>query len=461
MLLDTPSSLPTDEIYNRNFIDGQWVFPGAPYEYEIRNPVDSTITAVVPLSSRNDVGRAIAAAHRSQDGLWADTDRRNQLLTKLLIRLAELAPDLSRLQSMETGLAQADSAATIDAALRLARTILTRAVIDKHPLHPGVSGHVLSWGLPFTEMLANVFGAWTQGKSVVVKPSLRGPLSPVVVALAASHVGFPPGVLNVVQGTGVDVGAALISSSTLARLHVHGNDNTLSRGRRATPRTHVPLSTLSAGGNAAIVYPDIAPDRVARLAGDIAAAVRMNSAGGPFGLPIIALHSTVASQVLEAIVGEATSVLPAPLPTEPLRRRAMGRLDVLRAGGARVLAGATIPDDVEHRMGWRIPATVLDLGNAERAAPLLRAAAEPLGPILTVVSWDSHQDLDLLFAAQRHLDGYASTWGDSVGDERIRFGVVTGEQSPLDAAFSGLLPSAWIGDTSDPHEPLTNIRKCP
>jgi acyl-CoA reductase-like NAD-dependent aldehyde dehydrogenase len=448
MLLDTTTALPTDEHYNRNFIDGQWVFPAAPYEYEIRNPADSTISAVVPLSSRNDVSRAIAAAHRSQDGLWAHTDRRNQLLAQLLSRLAELAPGLARLQSIETGLAHADSVATIDAALRLARTILTRAVIDKHPLRPGVSGHILSWGLPFTEMLTNVFGAWTHGKSVVVKPSLRGPLSPVAVALAASHVGFPPGVLNVVQGTGVDVGAALVSSPVLSRLHARGNDITLSRARRAGARTQVPLSTLSAGGNAAIVYADVNPERIASLAVDTAAAVRIHSAGGPFGLPIVAVHRAVAAAVYAAILAEVSAITPAPLPTEPLRRRAMDRLDALRAGGGRVLLGGTIPDDIEHRMGWRIPATVVDLGNAQRAAPLLQSVGEPLGPILTVVRWTSHQDLDALFAAPRHLDGYAGTWGDSLGDERIRFGVITREQSPLDAAHSGLLPSAWIGDTT-------------
>ncbi|WP_319446886.1 MULTISPECIES: aldehyde dehydrogenase family protein [unclassified Mycobacterium] len=448
MLLDTQASLPTDEIYNRNFIDGQWVFPAAPYEYEIRNPADSTISAVVPLSSRNDVRRALAAARQSQNGPWADPAQRHQMLAKLLNHLAELAPQLARLQTTETGLEPADSVATIEAALRLARTILTRTVIDPPAPQPGVTGHILSWGLPFTGMLTNVFNAWTHGASAVVKPSLRGPLTPVAIALAASHVGFPPGAINVVQGTGVDVGAALIGCPDLTRLNVHGNDDTLSRARRATPRTQVPLSTLSAGGNAAIVYPYIASDRIASLAVDVAAAVRIHNAGGPFGLPIVALHTTVATQVLEAIMAEVTTVRPAPLPTEPLRRRAMTRLDMLRTAGARVLAGATIPDDIEHRMGWRIPATVVNLGDAQRAAPLLRSVGEPLGPILTVAHWTTHQDLDALFAAPRHLDGYAGTWGDSFGDERIRFGVITREQNALDAAHGGLLPSTWIGETA-------------
>jgi acyl-CoA reductase-like NAD-dependent aldehyde dehydrogenase len=446
MLLDTETPLLTDELCNRNFIDGQWVFPAAPYDYEIRNPADSTISAAVPLSSRNDVDRAIVAAHHAQNGPWADTRRRNQLLAQLLNHLAELAPELARLQCIETGLGQPDSVDTIEAALRLARTILTRTVIDTPAPRPGVSGHILSWGLPFTEMLVNVFAAWTQGKSVVVKPSLRAPLLPVAVALAASGLGFPPGVLNVVQGTGVDVGAALIGSPLLARLHVHGNEDTLSRARRAGARSQVPLSTLSAGGNAMLVYPDVSTNLIGKLCAATAAAVRMHSTGGPFGVPIVAVHRAAAPAVLEAIVAEVGAVVGAPLPSQPLRERAMNRLGLLRAAGGRVLVGGSIPDDIEHRMGWRIPPTVVDLGGADTAAPLLLSAGTPLGPILTVVRWTSHHDLDAIFTAPRHLDGYAGTWGDSRGDERIRFGVLAPEQSPLDAAHSGLVPSAWTGE---------------
>lgn len=447
-VVDTQTSLPTAELFRRNFVDGHWVLPAAAYEYEIFNPADSTVSASVALSSHHDVGPAIAAAHQAQDGPWADAEHRLRLLAQLLKHLAELAPELVQLQSIETGLSPADSAATIDATLRLARNILTRSVIDRPEPRPGVSGHILSWGLPYTEMLTGVFGALSQGMSVVVKPSMRGPFSPVAVALAASHVGFPAGVLNVVQGTGADVGAALISSPQLTQLHVHGNDDTLSRARRAGPRTQVPLSVLSAGGNAAIVYSDVNPDQITKLAVQTALAVRIHSAGGPFGLPIVAVHQSVAATVLDALLAEVVDAgSPAPLPVEPLRWRAMERLDALRAGGGRVLTGGTIPDDIEHRMGWRIPATVVDLGRAQRAAPVLRAAGEPIGPILTVVRWTDHDDLDALFTARRHLDGYAGSWGESAVDEEA-FGVTVREQGPLKAAHNGVVPSAWIADAA-------------
>ena len=42
-----PLELPTDEHFARNLVDGRWAFPAAPYEYEIRNPADSTITTAI------------------------------------------------------------------------------------------------------------------------------------------------------------------------------------------------------------------------------------------------------------------------------------------------------------------------------------------------------------------------------------------------------------------------------
>jgi len=452
MVVDTQTPLPTAELFRRNFVDGQWVLPAAAYEYEIFNPADSTVSASVALSSHHDVGPAIDSARQAQDGPWADADHRHRLLAQLLEHLSELAPELARLQSTETGLSPADSAATLDATLRLAHTILTRPVIDTPATRPGVSGHILSWGLPLTEMLTGVFGTLAQGMSVVVKPSLRGPLTPVAVALAAHHVGLPAGALNLVQGTGVDVGAALISSPLIDRLHVHGNDDTLSRARRAGPHTQVPLCVLSAGGNAAIVHADVNPDQITKLAAQIALAMRLHSTGGPFGLPIVAVHQSVAPTVLEALLAELVDVgSPAPLPVEPLRWRALQRLEMLRTGGGHLLVGGSIPDDIEHRMGWRIPATVVDLGEAEKAASMLQSAGEPLGPILTVVRWTDPDDLHALFAARRHRDGYASTWGEAVVDAQLRFGVIAPGQGPLAAARNGLVPAAWIGDTVPPH----------
>lgn len=445
MLADTETPLITDDIFCRNYVGGDWVFPAAPYEFEIRNPADSNIIAVVPLSSRHDVTRAIAAARAVDSREWVDSVRRTQLLKALLDRLDALGPELVQLQCSETGLSTEDSATVLQGSLAVARALLSRVEVGGDFRRQGASGFVLSWGVPLAEMLTSVFANLVRGMSVVVKPSLRGPLSPIAVALAASQVGFPPGSINVVQGTGVDVGAALIGNPLLDELHVHGNPSTLGRASRAERLTGVPLHTLSAGGNVAIVYPEIDHGQISAMSAKAAVALRIHSSGGPFGQTVAAVHSSVAPMVLEALVTEVSAVSPAPLPSEPLRRAAMARVQKLRADGGRLLLGRPIPDDIEHRMGWRVPPVAIDLGDAMAAAGRLSSAGEPLGPVLTIVRWTNQEDLDLLFAGKRYRAGYASTWGEGFTDDRITFGAAARSLSPLEMACVGTLPAAWAG----------------
>ena len=84
-------ALPGDEHYARNLIGGRWQFPAAPFEFEIRNPLDSTVTTVVPLSSRFDVARAVTAARAATRPWSSDGDMRHRLLTQLVDRLEFLA----------------------------------------------------------------------------------------------------------------------------------------------------------------------------------------------------------------------------------------------------------------------------------------------------------------------------------------------------------------------------------
>ena len=445
MLLDTDMALPTEEIYKRNLIGGRWVFPAAPYEFEIRSPANSAVIAEVPLSSRFDVRTAIEAASEAAVGDWTDSTHRISAMATLLDLLESRVAALAELQVVESGLSEDDSRATVDAALRLARSLLGCGS-DKEASRRGVSGHVISWGLPFTEMLSGVFMSMLRGNAVVVKPSLRGPLSPVAFALAATQAGLPPGVINIVQGNGIDVGAALMSSGGLTELHIHGGPDTISRAKRAASRVSAAVNTLSGGGNTAVVHPEFNPDDLTELVQAVVPGVRMNNAGGPFAIQTLAVHSSIDDSVVATIVSALTTTTAAPLPTDALRQRAIKRIVDLRRSGAQVLLGGeSTPDDVAHRMGWRMPPAVVDLGDAQQASELLKATGEPLGPVLMVTHWTEPSQLESLFDPQRYGDAYASEWGgQSLAIERT-FGVAVRNQSPVEAASEGVIPSAWMG----------------
>ena len=440
------SSLPNDDHYARNLIGGRWQFPAAPYEFEIRNPGDSTITAVVPLSSRFDVARAFEAATDALRRPWAVPAERARALHALIDRIDASRMELARLQSIETALSMVDSLNTLGTTVCVARALLRRGASAGPAQATGVSGHILSWGLPFTEIVTSVLPALVRGDTVIVKPSLRGPLSPVAFAHVATEIGLPAGVVNLVQGTGVDVGAELITRRDLSALHVRAGQRTIAQAERAHERSDVSLHALRAGGNVVIAGPEHDVD-LDMLVDTVTYAVRMHSTGGPFGLPLLAVHRDTAETILAAVIERLSRTVAAPLPTEPLRRRALDRIDTLVAAGADVLlGGGVLPDDIAHRMGWRMPPTVLALGSADSPAMAAEQASVPLGPVLSVITWQGWSELGSVFTSPRARHGIASVWGvDEQAAGSLPHGLVIAGSSSPSLLSAASLPPAWTG----------------
>jgi acyl-CoA reductase-like NAD-dependent aldehyde dehydrogenase len=441
--------MPGDEQYGRNLIGGSWQFPAAPFEFEIRNPLDSTVSTVVPLSSRLDVARAVAAARAAAPQWTADYSARRDWIARLVNEIELNCAALARLQSLETGLALADSRTAVQAVAGLARRMLGQPPApDTDEPVPGVSGHVLSWGLPFAEVIFAVLPHLLAGRTAVVKPSLRAPMSAVAVAHLATCLGFPPGVINIVQGAGLDVGMALAGTPGLAALHVRASDRTLDQATRAAEVTGATLHRLRAGGNILIAGRGADPDLVAAAATE---ALRLHSAGGALSLPLLSVQVEAAGQVIDAILARLADCTPAPLPAEPLRRRALAGITALAARGGRVLRGGNVPDDAAHRMGWLLPPTVITAGtmrdgpgSPSRAA----TAVESVGPVLTVVTWRSPAELAGTLPHPRYADAIACAWGldeAEVTAARLPHRVVVTNAGPTTALRGGLLPVAWTG----------------
>jgi acyl-CoA reductase-like NAD-dependent aldehyde dehydrogenase len=410
MVSERTMLFPTAEHFARNFIDGRWQFPAAPFEFDICNPGDGSVIATVPLSSRLEVAKAVAAASAAS-APWKDSAERLHRLGTLVELLALNAEALTELQALETGLSAPDSRRAVEATVRFAREQLDGAAAGSEPTAGGVSGHILSWGLPLTEIVTSTLPGLIRGGTVVVKPSLRGPLTPAAFAFLANEGGVPSGVVNVVQGTGMDVGADLMGRQGLSALHVRAGERTIAAAERSHRRTRVPLRVVRGGGNVVLVGPDLGPD-LAPLVASVVTGVRMNSAGGSFGLPLLAVHRDLFDTVVPTLLAALAGVVAAPLPTEGLRQRALHRIDVLTRAGANVLLGGSqLPDDISHRMGWRIPPTVLMLGPADSAAVRAEQANVPLGPVLGLFTWSSSAEVTAALTALRAGDGVATVGG--------------------------------------------------
>lgn len=198
LISERPTSMPTREHFARNLIGGRWQFPAAPFEFDICNPTNGSVSATVPLSSRLEVAKAITAARTALTEGWEVRAERLPCLDALVELLAANVEALAELQELETGLCAADSRYALEATLRFARSELDRAVAGPDDTVGGVSGHILSWGLPLTEVVTSTLLALVRGGTVVVAPSLRGPLGPILAVLTWS--------------TGADLVAALTAA---------------------------------------------------------------------------------------------------------------------------------------------------------------------------------------------------------------------------------------------------------
>jgi acyl-CoA reductase-like NAD-dependent aldehyde dehydrogenase len=376
-----PSNRMFDEtLFGRNYINGQWVFPKAPYEFECRSSSTSEVIGVVPLSSQLDVAKAVKATHAALPAWTTWSSDNHRLATALVETLTVHRTRLIEHQSSELGVSRADSSALFELAIDTIEA--TVRPVGGHP--PGVEGHILGWGFPVLEFALTVAPTLLAGSAVVAKPSLRAPLTWSSLCAALDQIGLPPGVFNLVHGQGSDVGAAMIADDGIPTIVVRGGaTNTRPLIASALRRGRTVRATYGAVERV-VVGPDADVDIVALT---LAARLCANDAGGPRGLDHIHMHSNVAASLLAALDEALIDRRPAPVITDAYRRHALGAIASALTGGARLLTGGPFqPDDRRHRMGWHMVPTLIDLAPGQH--PLIGAFR---GPVASVSTWSSDE----------------------------------------------------------------------
>jgi aldehyde dehydrogenase (NAD+) len=203
------------------FIGGAWVPPSSTEVIAVENPATEEIIGHVPAGTAEDVDRAVAAARDAFDG-WAGLPMaaRGEVLDRLHTALAARAGDIARTVGLELGtplkvakMVQAGLPLTVlrgyaDLAVRpVPDETIGNSLIVHEPI--GVVGAITPWNYPLHQVVAKVAAAMAAGCTVVLKPSELTPLVACLLFDAAVEAEVPAGVLNLVTGTGAEVGAAI------------------------------------------------------------------------------------------------------------------------------------------------------------------------------------------------------------------------------------------------------------
>jgi betaine-aldehyde dehydrogenase len=226
----------------QNFIDGQFVDPADGQTEEILNPANGEVIARAPLSSEEDVNRAVAAARKAFGG-WATTTpgERALAMLKLADAIEEHADEISELESANAGKPinafRDDEIPFMVDNLRFfagaARCLEGRAageytsgytsIIRRESV--GVIGQIAPWNYPLMMAVWKIGPALAAGNTVVLKPAETTPLSVLKVAEYAAEI-FPAGVLNVITGHGEPTGSALVTHPDVDMVSLTGSVGT-------------------------------------------------------------------------------------------------------------------------------------------------------------------------------------------------------------------------------------------
>jgi len=210
----------------KNFIDGEWVDSKSNRMQDIVNPAKQQTIGQVPMSTKEDVDAAVAAAKEA----YSDWRRTTPLArVRCLFRLKELLEEnferLSRIQSMEhgktidesrgetrRGIEMVEVATGIPSLMQGYNLEDIASGIDEYVIYQpkGVFCHIAPFNFPFMVPLWFIPFALATGNTFVNKPSPRDPISQYALAELVEEAGVPPGVYNVVQG-GADAAQALMT----------------------------------------------------------------------------------------------------------------------------------------------------------------------------------------------------------------------------------------------------------
>ena len=262
----------------QQFIGGSWVDSASGETLDVINPANDQVIAKVPKSSSEDVDRAVAAADKAFPGWGSATPgERSAALLKLADALEARGEEIGRLESQNAGKpvgAAIDEVPVVVDNLRFfagaARLLEGKAaneymeghtsMIRREPV--GVVASIAPWNYPIMMAGWKIGPALAAGNTVVLKPSARTPLTALVLAELAAEI-LPEGVLNVITGSGGDIGDALVGHPKVGMVSVTGDTDTGKHIARVAAEK-VKRLHLELGGKApVIVFDDADPAAVA------------------------------------------------------------------------------------------------------------------------------------------------------------------------------------------------------
>jgi aldehyde dehydrogenase len=251
-----------------NFIGGQWVEPAKGQYFENITPVTGKPFCEIPRSTEEDIERALDAAHAAK-AAWgrASPTERAAVLLKIADRMEQNLELLATAETWDNGkpireTMAADLPLAVDHFRYFAGCVRSQegtiSEIDHNtfayhfhePL--GVVGQIIPWNFPLLMAVWKLAPALAAGNCIVLKPAEQTPVSVLVLMEVIGDL-LPPGVVNVVNGFGVEAGKPLASSKRISKIAFTGETGTGRLIMQYASQNLIPV-TLELGGKSPNIF---------------------------------------------------------------------------------------------------------------------------------------------------------------------------------------------------------------
>ncbi|WP_313122518.1 aldehyde dehydrogenase [Exiguobacterium sp.] len=271
MIYDIPNKQGSKVQYKEryeNYINGKWTAPVGGEYFDNVTPVTGKVLCQVARSTKEDIELALDAAHAAKEA-WGKTSvtERSNILNKIANRMEENLEMLAYAETLENGKAvretlNADLPLAIDHFRYFAGVIraqegsvgeLDQDTVAYHFHEPlGVVGQIIPWNFPLLMAVWKLAPALAAGNCVVLKPAEQTPASIMVLVEIIEDL-LPPGVLNIVNGFGLEAGKQLASSKRIAKIAFTGETTTGRLIMQYASQNLIPV-TLELGGKSPNIF---------------------------------------------------------------------------------------------------------------------------------------------------------------------------------------------------------------
>lgn len=420
MLYQTPNTenslVKFREKYD-NFIGGEWVAPVDGEYFENTSPVDGKVICQVARSKAADIEKALDAAHAAKDA-WGKTSvtERSNILLKMADKMEEHLEQIAVAECYENGkpvreTLAADIPLAVDhlryfaGAIRAQEGGISQIDDDTVAYHfhepLGVVGQIIPWNFPLLMAIWKIAPALAAGNCIVLKPAEQTPAS-ILYMLETIGIAdlLPKGVLNIVNGFGVEAGKPLASNPRISKVAFTGETTTGRLIMQYASENIIPVTLELGGKSPNIFFADVMDEDDDFLDKAVEGLVMFAlNQGEVCTCPSRALvHESIYDEFIKRCIERVNAIkLGNPLNTETMvgaqassdqLEKILSYLDIGKKEGAKVLVGGEQDQrDDETKGGYYVKPTIFEGTNDMRIFQ-----EEIFGPVLSVTTFKDDEE---------------------------------------------------------------------